>query len=439
MKTAKLWTRNFRLVILASAIGTVGAIAGGFALAFLVFDETGSTLASALIVAIQLLPHLLLPVLIAPFMDRLPRKSFLVAGDIANAVLLAGMGLWLLFFDFSYVGYLAVSLLLACLGAVDELAFTSIYPELIPEGAEQKGYAVSSMLYPVLTVIMTPLAAVLLDTLGVAWILIAQSGLSLAAAITESFIHLDETERQHRTPYPLQAWVGDIREAVLYLKEERGLRSIYEYMAVTNGVAIGFSPILVAFFRTFPGFTAAMYSAFSVVEFAGRTIGSALQYRIKIPDKKKYGFVFFVYQVYESMDMCLLWLPYPLMLVNRGICGFLGSNSAILRSAAVQRYIPEKLRSRINAFDGVLITAGASAFSLLMGFLGEILDYRWCVTIGGAIAMLASWLLIWGRRKDVQELLGHADVSTTMNIYAHSTREAKRSSARLLDKVVGGN
>lgn len=409
MKTAKLWTRNFRLVILASVIGTVGAIAGGFALAFLVFDETGSTLASALIVAIQLLPHLLLPILIAPFMDRLPRKSFLVAGDIANAVLLAGMGLWLLLFNFSYVGYLAVSLLLACLGAVDELAFTSIYPELIPEGAEQKGYAVSSMLYPVLKVIMTPLAAVLLDTLGVAWILIAQSGLSLAAAITESFIHLDETERQHRTPYSLRAWAGDIREAVQYLKKEHGLRSIYEYMAVTNGVASGFSPILVAFFRTFPGLTAAMYSAFSVVEFAGRTIGSTLQYRIKIPDKKKYGFVFFVYQVYETMDMCLLWLPYPLMLVNRGICGFLGSNSAILRSAAVQRYIPEKLRSRVNAFDGVLITAGASVFSLVMGFLGEILDYRWCVTIGGAIAMLASWLLIWGRRKDVCKVYESSD------------------------------
>ena len=413
MKEAKLWTRNFLLVILASAIGTVGALAGGFALAFLVFDETGSTLASALIVAIQLLPHLLLPVLIAPFMDRLPRKSFLVAGDIANAVLLAGMGLWLLFFNFSYLGYLAVSLLLACIGAVDELAFTSIYPELIPEGAEQKGYAVSSMLYPVLKVIMTPLAAVLLDTLGVAWILIAQSGLSFAAAITESFIHLDETERQHRTPYSLQAWAGDIREAVQYLKEERGLRSVYEYMAVTNGVASGFSPILVAFFRTFPGFTAAMYSAFSVVEFAGRTIGSVLQYRIKIPDKKKYGLVLFVYQVYESMDMCLLWLPYPLMLVNRGICGFLGSNSAILRSAAVQRYIPEKLRSRINAFDDVLITAGASVFSLMMGFLGEILDYRWCVTIGGAIAMLASWLLIWGRRKDVRRVYETGDDEMT--------------------------
>ena len=378
----------------------------------MVFEETGSTLASALNVAIQLLPYLLLPVLVAPFMDRLPRKSFLVAGDAANAVLLAAMGMWLLFFDFSYVGYLAVSLLLACLGAADELAFTSIYPELIPEGAEQKGYAVSSMLYPVLKVIMTPLAAVLLDTLGVAWILIAQSGLSLAAAVTESFIRLDETERKQRAPYSLRAWVDDIWEAVQYLKKERGLCSIYGYMAVTNGVAGGLSPVLIAFFRTFPGLTAAMYSAFSVVEFVGRSVGSAWQYRISIPEKKRYGFTFFVYQFYEAMDMCLLWLPYPLMLVNRGICGFLGSNSAIMRNAAVQRYIPEKLRSRVNAFNEVLLTAGTSAFSLLMGFLGEVVDYRLCVTIGGAVAMLACWLLIWGMRADVRKIYEAGDRNT---------------------------
>ncbi len=404
MNTTKLWTRNFRLVIFASAIGTLGSIAGGFALAFLVFDETGSTLASALILAIQLIPYLLLPILIAPFMDRLPRKSFLVAGDVANAVLLAGMGIWLLFFDFSYMGYLAISLLLSCLGAVDELAFTSIYPELIPKGAEQKGYAVSSMLYPVLKVIMTPLAAVLLDTIGVPWILLAQSALSLTAAIVESHIRLDETERKQDMPYSFGAWVEDIQEAIQYLKKERGLRSMYEYMAVTNGIANGFSPILVAFFRTFPGFTASMYSAFSVVEFAGRTIGSAMQYQIKIPERKRYSFTFFVYQFYEAMDMCLLWLPYPFMLLNRGICGFLGSNSAILRDTAVQRYIPEKLRSRVNAFNGVLLTIGSSIFSLLIGFLGEFLDYRLCVTIGGTVAMLACWILIWGRRKDVRKV-----------------------------------
>ncbi len=35
--------------------------------------------------------------------------------------------------------------------------------------------------------------------------------------------------------------------------------------------------------------------------------------------------------------------------------------------------------------------------------------------------------------KDVQELLGHEDVNLTLNVYAHSARESKRNSAKLLD------
>lgn len=400
----KLWTKNFCLVTLASILGSVGSIAGGFALSFFIFDETGSTLASALIAAIQLLPYVFVPLVVAPWMDRLPRKSFLVGGDVLNGVIYAAMGAWLLFFDFSYIGYLCISVLLACLGSVDQLAYNSIYPELIPKGAEQKGYAVSSILYPVLRVLMAPLAAVLLDVLGVALLLLVQGGLSIAAAITESFIRIDESNRKRRERYTFAAWKRDILEGFAYLKKERGLRSIYAYMSVTNGAAWGYSPILVAFFRTAPGFSAAMYSLFSVAEFAGRSLGSAVQYRIKIPNRKKFGFVFFVYQVYEAMDMALLWLPYPLMLVNRGICGFLGNNSAILRNAAVQRYIPGHLRSRINAFNETIIMAISSLLSLLVGVMGEVMDYRWCVTICGATTMTACWLLIWRGRRDIRKI-----------------------------------
>ena len=187
-----LWTRNFSLVTLATALGAIGGIAGGFALSFFVFDETGSTLASALIIAIRFVPHIFVPLIVAPWMDRLPRKTFLVIGDMVNGFAYAAMGLWLMFHDFSYIGYLAVSLVLACLQSVDELAYTSLYPDLIPKGMEQKGYAVSSMLYPIITVIMTPLSALLLDTLGVAVLLLLQGAMSVAASVTESFIHMDE-------------------------------------------------------------------------------------------------------------------------------------------------------------------------------------------------------------------------------------------------------
>mgnify|MGYP003157351615 CR=1 FL=1 len=154
-----LWTRNFTRITAATTLGAAGGIISQFALSFLVFDETGSTLASALVVAIQLIPMVLLPLVVAPMMDRLPRKPFLVWGDLLNGLCYAGAGLFLLHSAFSYTAYLAFSLLVSCLAAFDELAYNSFYPLLLPEGQEERAYTVSAMLYPILKVLMMPLTA----------------------------------------------------------------------------------------------------------------------------------------------------------------------------------------------------------------------------------------------------------------------------------------
>lgn len=49
----------------------------------------------------------------------------------------------------------------------------------------------------------------------------------------------------------------------------------------------------------------------------------------------------------------------------------------------------------------------------------------------------SNLLSVGAAPKDVQELLGHSNLNTTMNIYAHATRNAKRTSAKLLDLVTG--
>ena len=406
-----LWTADVVRITLATSLGAAGGILSSFALSFLVFDETGSTLASALVLAISLLPGAVLPLLIAPLMDRHARKPFLVGGDAVNALLYALAGIYLLRCQFSYTVYLGFSLLLACLSAFDELAYSSFYPLLLPEGMEEKGYTVSSMLYPVLKVLMMPVAAALFNTLGVARLLLIQSALSLLAALIESRITVHETPRGGGR-FSLRVWWGDLREAAAYLKKEKGLRALYDYMAVTNGMAAGYSPLLVAFFRTAPGFTAAMYSLFSVAEFAGRSLGGVVRYRYTLPENKRFSFVFFVYQTYELMDVLLLWLPYPLMLANRAACGFLGINSATIRQAAVQRYLPDHLRARVNAYESMLVTAASAVLSLAVGSLGEVVDYRLCVSLCAAATMLFCWGSVFRRRGEVREVLrGEAGTS----------------------------
>ncbi len=399
MNAKTLWSKNYCLLIFASVCGAIGGIASSYALSFLVFDKTGSTLATGFLASLQILPHFLLPILIAPIMDRLPRKPFLVGGDIAGGVLYALAGLYLTKFEFSYAGYLVFSLIINSVYAFDSLAYNCIFPKTIPAGFEDKGYTVGAMLYPVLNMLIMPVAAVLMDTIGVANILFIQSLLSITAAAIESNIKIEETYTKSIEKHGISLWIQDFRDGFVYLKGEKGLLNIYTYDAFSNGAYNGIAPIFVAFFRYTPGFSAVMYAYFSVAEFIGRTIGGAVRYRTNMKPEKRRRFVYFVQQFYNAMDAILLWLPYPVMLINRSICGFLGINSATVRSSSIQKYLPEEYRARVNAFSGAAVCVAGSISGLLFGAIGEILDYRITITIVSLVGILVCWLTV-GRNKE---------------------------------------
>ena len=404
MKKQTLWCRNYSLLMLASMLGSIGGIAGSYAMSFLVFDETGSTLATGLMSALQIVPHFLVPILIAPWMDRMPRKPILVGGDLIGGVLYGLVAIYLHNFEFSYAGYLIFSLVINCVNALDSLAFNCIFPKVIPDGFEDKGFTVSAMLYPVLNVLMMPLAALLMDTIGVANILFIQSGMSILAAVTENAIKIGEKLDFDEKKSGISLWIQDFKDGIRYLRGERGLLNIYAYDAVTNGAYAGIGPILVAFFRTAPGYSAQMYAFFSAAEFIGRSIGGVFRYRTNMKPEKRRKFVYSVQQFYNLMDAVLLWLPYPAMLVNRGICGFLGINSATVRMSSIHRYLPEDYRARVNAFSEAAICIVGSVGSLLFGLLGELLDYRTTMTIIACTSALACYLTVGRHKKELDEI-----------------------------------
>ena len=104
------------------------------------------------------------------------------------------------------------------------------------------------------------------------------------------------------------------------------------------------------------------------------------------------------------MDMLLLLLPYPLMLVNRAACGFLGVGSATLRQAAVQKYLPDEMRARISSLQEMMVLAATSVLSLLAGALGEVLPYPACMALCAGGTLAVCWLTVFRNRAAVRRI-----------------------------------
>ncbi len=392
MKSKKLWTKDFSCITLATVLSAIGGEAMTLPVSLLVFDETQSAFLSSLVMICGILPDVLLPIFIAPFIDKAGKKKWILGMDLMLAVVYAGMGFWVGRHTFHFLLYLLFTLTVGTISVIYRLAYASWYPDLIPRGMEQKGYAVSSTLYPTVIIVMSPIAAFLYENLTIDRIFFLVTGITLCSVMTESLIR--EAKKAAASSYTLRQYCTDIREGFSFLKKEKGIRNIYANMSVMQGTSNGLSIITQVYFQTQPYLGATMLGFLISSEMTGRLLGGLLQYKKEVPVNKRYPFTKAVYLIYSLADMALLFLPYPAMLANRFFCGSLGICSATIRESAVQSYLPEQMRARVNAFFNVLFAVGGVAFQFLAGALGQLIPYRAVAVLLGGMGVGSIFLFI---------------------------------------------
>lgn len=392
MKSKKLWTKDFSCITLATVLSAIGGEAMTLPVSLLVFDETQSAFLSSLVMICGILPDVLLPIFIAPFIDKAGKKKWILGMDLMLAIVYAGMGFWVGRHTFHFLLYLLFTLTVGTISVIYRLAYASWYPDLIPRGMEQKGYAVSSTLYPTVIIVMSPIAAFLYENLTIDRIFFLVTGITLCSVITESLIR--EAKKAAASSYTLRQYCTDIREGFSFLKKEKGIRNIYANMSVMQGTSNGLSIITQVYFQTQPYLGATMLGFLISSEMTGRLLGGLLQYKKEVPVNKRYPFTKAVYLIYSLADMALLFLPYPAMLANRFFCGSLGICSATIRESAVQSYLPEQMRARVNAFFNVLFAVGGVAFQFLAGALGQLIPYRAVAVLLGGMGVGSVFLFI---------------------------------------------
>lgn len=392
MKKETLWTKNFTYITSASVLSIIGGEVMNLPMSLLVFEQTGSTMLSSIILICGILPDVLLGVVVAPFIDKGKKKQWIVGLDSLMMCIYFFMGLWIAGHEFQYGVYVALSLVLGTISVFYRLAYSAWYPSLIPLGFEQKGYAISGTIYPLITIVMSPVATFLYETVSMSMLFYIVAGTLSVSILIESQIQERVAEKTQK--FTLEQYKNEIKEGFSYLKQEKGIRNIYTYMAITGGTSEGTAIAIQAFYQTSPMLTVTMLGFLKSAEMLGRVLSGLFQYRFEIPVKKRFGLTKFVYITYQLADMILLFTPYPAMLVNRFICGGLGTTSATVRETAVQSYLPDNMRARVNALFSAIFSIGGIFFQIFAGVLGEMLPYRAVIILMGFISLAAVWIFI---------------------------------------------
>ncbi len=402
-----LWTKNYTTITIGTIISAIGGVGINFALSVLIYNETQSTLLSAIFSAVIMLPNILLPLFVGPIIDRFSRKNIIVFSDFFMGALFLFIAIATRDGYFNYNAYLIVGLIISCNAVVYQIAYESLFPELIPDKMMQQGYAVSSLIYPTVNTIMFPVAAIIFNTYGTAVLFLIEGILLIIAAIFERGIDLVEAHTHHvgTTNASFKEMIVD---GMTYLKGEKGLLAIFVFFFVLMLAGEGMNVLMYPFFENHATFTMNHYAwAISFVT-VGRLVGGLLHYIFKVPTQKRYQLAAFVYFSLNVLNAILLFLPYPLILAVQIFIGSLSINSFNIRMSSVQSYVPAEKRGRINGFYQILSATGMIIGRLFAGWVGEYFSYTSIIAGMSMVGLLAFFMIIVSNKKHVAAIYNRA-------------------------------
>ena len=407
---ARLWTRDFTIITIGSAISMFGNSMAGFAMSLMVLDYTQSSLLFAIYTVLYTCPQIISPIISGAILDRFSRKKMIYLLDFTAAAIFTVMGTALILGFFNYALFAAVSFLLGIIQSVYFVAYESFYPLLISEGNFQKAYSVSSVLETV-SAFIVPVAAVVYNLIGIGPIMLLNALSFLIAAIFETQIKQEEKyiDKQKENVVgekvaPTKRMFSDIKEGFSYLSKERGLLAIAVYFFFSCLAGGAMNVMCLPYYKSTFENGEYLYIMTYGMAFVGRAIGGMLHYRIKIPVKYKFTIALLVYIFLGLIDGTYMFMTIETARILCFISGMGGITSYTIRISSTQNYVPDEMKGRFNGAFLILSTAGSLIAELIAGLLSEIMDARFVVLIFNLIAVTAALIIIGGNRKKVAKI-----------------------------------
>ncbi|HAS74527.1 MAG TPA: MFS transporter [Clostridiales bacterium UBA8960] len=387
-----LWTKNFTLIMLGTVISAIGGVGLSLALSVTVYDNTQSTWLTGLYSALTIIPSILLPVLISPIVDRYSRKNIIVTLDLVLGFVFL-LFAWLTktgYFNFYF--YVLMGLIMNINGVIYGLAYDSLFPNLIPKGMFQKGYAIGNLIYPLTNVVVLPVATVIFHHFGVAFMFMLEGILLIVASTFERRIEIVETTND-KIVFDVKSHFEDIRDGFRYLKHERAIWNVYLFFVIMM-FADGIHILIYPFFEKSAILSVVGYSMLLSFQSAGYMFGGFLHYYVKIPTHLRFAISVFVYFTFAFLDALFFFMPFVIMLLTKFVLGFIGMNSANIRVTSINNKIEDHMRGRLNAVFQTMVSCSILLGKLVAGWLGELFPYSTVAILYGMIIVVGIFVYI---------------------------------------------
>ena len=403
--TSKLWTKNFTIITLGTAVSLFGNVISGFATGLLVLDFTGSVFLFAIYMILYDLPRIVMPQLIGPILDKFSRRKMIYTLDFMSSAIYGIFGLILLHGDIGFVPLVIGCALLGTISSIYTVAYDSFYPLLITEGNMGKAYSISSTMESLL-MIVTPLSAFLYHKIGIAPLFFINMASYFIAAVFETQIKVEEKYViKKEEKFSLRQYKETFREGIEYLKLEPGLMAVALYF-MFNSLSGGAGMIIgLPYFREVYGTTGEyIFMLIGGSMMVGRLLAGVFHYRHKLNPDHKFRIAFIVYISIAVIGGSYLYTPIPCMMIMCFATGVLGMTSYNIRISSTQHYVPHEKKGRFNGTFQMMSTLGMLSGEFLSGAMADFMDKRLVIVVFSVIEFTAAWFFMYRKRADVSKV-----------------------------------
>lgn len=387
--------RNYRLWFAGALVANVGTWMQRVAQDWLVLteltDESG--VAVGITTALQFAPFLVLSAWAGLLADRFDRRKLLVATQVAQGVLAAGLGALVLSGHAQLWQVYVFAGLLGVVSAIDAPVRQTFVAELVPAARLSNAVGLNSASFNAARLIGPGLAGLLIAAVGSGWVFVINA--ATFAATIGSLVLMRGTEL-YPMPHATRA-KGQIREGIAYVRGRSDILVIMVVVGVVSTFGLNFQLTSALMARTEFGRGAQEYGILGSVLAIGSLTGALLAARRERPRVRLVIGAAFAFGVATGvMALMPTYASFAVACIPVGLASLTMMTAA---NTSIQMSTDPTMRGRVMSLYMVVFLGATPVGSPIVGWIGETFGARWSIGVGSISAILVSVAAAWWARR----------------------------------------